>query len=84
MHLQVEKVSMMEVLAEMAYITIRRGAPINLDNKGNLDFVVKASSISLLDTGYDGAALFFYTLVSTKQDDESGGGVSNRNHRGFN
>ena len=55
------------------YITIRRGAPINLDNKGNLDFVVKASSISLLDTGYDGAASFFYTLVSTKQDDESGG-----------
>jgi len=56
------------------YITIRRGAPINLDNKGNLDFVVKASSISLLDTGYDGSALFFYTLVSTKQDEESEGG----------
>ena len=56
------------------YITIRRGAPINLDSKGNLDFIVKASSISLLDTGYDGSALFFYTLVSTKQVDESGGG----------
>jgi plastocyanin len=55
------------------YITIRRGAPINLDNKGNLDFVVKASSISLVDTGYDGVALFFYTLVSTKQDDTNGG-----------
>ncbi len=53
------------------YITIRRGAPINLDNKGNLDFVVKASSISLIDTGFDGAALFFYTLVSTQQDQSS-------------
>ena len=61
------------------YITIRRGAPIDLDNKGNLDFVVKASSISLIDTGYDGSAIFFYTLVSTKQDDNSGGGSQTEN-----
>jgi plastocyanin len=53
------------------YITIRRGAPINLDNKGNLDFVVKASSISLLDTGFDGAAIFFYSLISSLQDGSS-------------
>jgi len=53
------------------YITIRRGAPINLDDKGNLDFVVHASSISLLDTGFDGAALFFYTLISSLQDESS-------------
>ena len=53
------------------YITIRRGAPINLDDKGNLDFVVKASSISLLDTGFDGAAIFFYSLISSLQDESS-------------
>ena len=49
------------------YITIQRGGPINLDNQGNLDFVVHASSINLNPDTHEGAALFFYSLISTEE-----------------
>jgi hypothetical protein len=49
------------------YITVQRGAPINLDNQGNLDFVVHASSIGLNPDTHEGSALFFYSLISTEE-----------------